>query len=113
MLFWEFWEWYVDWQQTVKATSLEVNTYIEEVCPRSSKNLDNKVPKKSIFGACKTKLDNTFPVSHFHIYGYSKPYRLDRNRNEGGIIMYVTEDIQIECWQNVTFQIISKVYLYN
>ena len=56
MLFWEFWQWYVDWQQTVKATSLEVNTYIEEVCPRSSKNLDNKVPKKSIFGACENFL---------------------------------------------------------
>ena len=41
----------------------------------------------------ETKLDNTFPVSQFHIDGYSKPYRLDRNRNWGGIIIYVREDI--------------------
>ena len=41
----------------------------------------------------ETKLDNTFPVSQFHIDGYSKPYRLDRNRNGGGIIIYVREDI--------------------
>ena len=40
----------------------------------------------------ETKLNNTFSVSQFHIDGYSKPYRLDRNSNGGGII-YVREDI--------------------
>ena len=39
------------------------------------------------------KLDNTFPVSQFHIDGYSKPCRLDRNKNGSGIIIYVREDI--------------------
>ena len=112
------------------------------------KNLDNKVPKKSILGACgnslrttgclcvlkktrieninnviigsfninsvppkidglkalvtrmldiliitEKKLHNTFPVSRFDIDGYSKPYRLDRNTNGDGIIIYVREDI--------------------
>ena len=41
----------------------------------------------------KIKLDNTFPVSQLHIDGYSKPYRLDRNWNGGGIIIYVRENI--------------------
>ena len=41
----------------------------------------------------ETKLDNTFPVSQFHIDGFSKPYRLDRNRNGDGVIIYVREDI--------------------
>ena len=41
----------------------------------------------------ETKLDYRFPVSQFQIDGYSKPYRLDRNRNGGGIIIYVREDI--------------------
>ena len=41
----------------------------------------------------KTKLDDTLPVSQFHIDGYSKPYRLDRNRNGGGMVIYVREDI--------------------
>ena len=40
----------------------------------------------------ETKLDGTFPVSEFHIDGFSKPYRLDRNRSRGGVIIYVRED---------------------
>ena len=41
----------------------------------------------------ETELDNTFSVSQFHIDGYSKLYRLGRNRNGGGIPIYVREDI--------------------
>ena len=41
----------------------------------------------------ETKLDATFPESQFVIEGYSAPYRLDRNRNGGGILIYVREDI--------------------
>ena len=42
----------------------------------------------------ETKLDNTFYSSQFFIDGFSDPYRLDRNRNGGGIIIYVREDIR-------------------
>ena len=45
----------------------------------------------------KTKLDNIFPISQFHIEGYSQTYRLDRNRNGGGIIIYPREDYLVEC----------------
>ena len=39
----------------------------------------------------ETKLDETFLESLFLIDGFSKPYRLDRNKNEGEImILYVT-----------------------
>ena len=41
----------------------------------------------------ETKLDDSFPVSQFKIEGYSEPYRFDRNRNGGGVIIYVREDI--------------------
>ena len=41
----------------------------------------------------ETKLDDTFPVSQFHVDGFSKPYRLDRNRNGGGVTIHVREDI--------------------
>ena len=41
----------------------------------------------------ETRLDNQFSVFQFHIDRYSKPYRLDRNRNGSGIIIYVREDI--------------------
>ena len=41
----------------------------------------------------ETKLDDTFPLSQFHIDGFSTPYRLDRSRNGGGMMIYIREDI--------------------
>ena len=41
----------------------------------------------------ETKLDATFPDSQFFIEGYSTPYRLDRNRHGGGVLIYIREDI--------------------
>ena len=41
----------------------------------------------------ETKLDDTFPLAQLYVDGFSKPYRLDRNRNGGGVIVYVREDI--------------------
>ena len=40
-----------------------------------------------------TKIDETFSLSQFHVVGFSKPYRLERNRNDCGIIIYIREDI--------------------
>ena len=37
----------------------------------------------------ETKLDGTFPVSQFHIKGFSKPCQLDRNRDGSGVIIYM------------------------
>ena len=41
----------------------------------------------------ETKLDSTFPEKQFLIPGYKKPFRADRNRNGGGVMIYVREDI--------------------
>ena len=41
----------------------------------------------------ETKLDSSFPCGQFIIEGYSQPYRLDRNRLGGGVIIYVKESI--------------------
>ena len=41
----------------------------------------------------KTKIENSFPVGNFVIDGFSTPYRLDRDNNGGGIMLYVREDI--------------------
>ena len=41
----------------------------------------------------ETRLEDTFPLSQFHIDDFSTPYRLDRNRNTGGILIYIREDI--------------------
>ena len=41
----------------------------------------------------ETKLDESFPTAQFLIDGFSEPYRMDRNRNGGGILIYIRDDI--------------------
>ena len=41
----------------------------------------------------ETQLDDSFPKAQFCIDGFSIPYRLDRNRNGGGLMIYVRDDI--------------------
>ena len=41
----------------------------------------------------ETKLDDTFLTSQFLVTGFSVPYRLDRNRNGGGIMIFIRDDI--------------------
>ena len=41
----------------------------------------------------ETKLDHSFQTAQLLIDGYSEPYRLDRNRHGGGVLIYVREDI--------------------
>ena len=41
----------------------------------------------------ETKLDNSFPVSQFLIQGFSTPFRLDRNKNGGGILLYTRSNM--------------------
>ena len=41
----------------------------------------------------ESKLDDTIPVSQFHIDGFSKPYCLNINRNGSGVVIYLREDI--------------------
>ena len=41
----------------------------------------------------ESKIDDSFPDSRFFLDGYSTPYRLDRNRNGGGIMLFLRNDI--------------------
>ena len=41
----------------------------------------------------ETNLDDTYPISQLYIDGYSILFRLGRNRNVSGVIIYVREDI--------------------
>ena len=41
----------------------------------------------------ETKLDSSFPDSQFKIDGFRQPYRLDRNKHGGGVMILVNEDI--------------------
>ena len=44
----------------------------------------------------ETKLDDTFPLGQFYVDGFTMPYRLDRNRNGGGVLIYVREKHSIK-----------------
>ena len=41
----------------------------------------------------KTKLDDSFPQGQVLIEGFQSPFRFDRNKTEGGILLYAREDI--------------------
>ena len=40
----------------------------------------------------ETKLESFFSIGHFKIPGYASPFRLGRNSNDGGIIVFVQEE---------------------
>ena len=52
----------------------------------------------------ETKLDDSFPNAQFFIDGFSAPYRLDRNKHGGGIMIYVREDISSKQLLKHTFK---------
>ena len=41
----------------------------------------------------ETKLNDSFPEGQFLIDGFHSRFRFDRNKNVGGIMLYVREDI--------------------
>ena len=44
----------------------------------------------------ETKIDSNFSSSQFMTEGFSMPFRFDRNRCGGGVIVYVRDDIPSE-----------------
>ena len=46
-----------------------------------------------IFMISETKLGETFPAALFYLKDFCNPYRFDGNRNGGGIMLYIREDI--------------------
>ena len=41
----------------------------------------------------ETKINDSFPIGNFLIGGFSTLYRLDRNSNGGGLMLFVRGDI--------------------
>ena len=58
--------------------------------------------KIGIFLISETKLDSSFPSGKFVIKGYITPFRLDRNQNRGGLLLYVREDIPCKILKEYT-----------
>ena len=46
-----------------------------------------------IFMISETKLDDSFPQGPFLIDGFHSPFKFDRNKSGGRILLYVREDI--------------------
>ena len=46
-----------------------------------------------IFILSETKLDETFLAARFSLQGFYDPYRFDRDRNGGDVMLYTREDI--------------------
>ena len=61
----------------------------------------------------ETKLDDTFPTAQFLVKGFSEPCRLDRNKNGGGVMIYIYEEIPNKLLVNMFFHMICKVCLLN
>ena len=57
----------------------------------------------------ETKIDETFPARQFYIDGYTPPYRLERNCNRGGLMIFVREDIPSKLIENSNF--IESIFL--
>ena len=49
--------------------------------------------KINILMITETKLDESFPIGQFFINDFSSVFRLDRIRNDGGILLNISEDI--------------------
>ena len=41
----------------------------------------------------ETKIDDSSPIGNYLVDGFSTPYRLDRNSNNDGLMLFVREDI--------------------
>ena len=49
-----------------------------------------------VLAILETKLDDLFPAGQFKIPGYASPFRLDRNQNSSGILVFVRDYIPVK-----------------
>ena len=95
--FYHFWELKFVWFENLRLKNFN-NTIIGQININSISSKFNQLKELvlkhvDILVICETKLDETLPSSQFHVDGFSLPYRLDRNRNGGGVMIFVREDI--------------------
>ena len=56
-------------------------------------NITYRFSNENILSLTEGKLDHFRTASQFLVGGFSKPLRLDRNRSENGIMVYIRCDI--------------------
>ena len=52
----------------------------------------------------ETKLDDSFPKAQFLVDGFYEPYKYDRNRKKGGIMIYLCKNIPSELLEKQLFR---------
>ena len=62
-----------------------------------------------VFMISESKLDGSFPDGQFLIDGFHRLFRFDRNKNGGGVLLYVREDIPAKIYVMIFLQL--KVFL--
>ena len=65
----------------------------------------------AILAVTETKLDENFLYALFLMDGFFKPYRLDKNKNGGGIMIFIRDTISSKILENIFFQMMLKVFL--
>ena len=55
--------------------------------------MDQVMNNVDILLLSETKLDDTYPSGKYFIEGYKEPIRLDRNKNGGGLLFFVRDDL--------------------
>ena len=93
-----------DFNKVAKNTSVRLLLNVNKVIignlninslPNKFDLLREIVPKYvEVLVITETKVDDTFLTSQFLVTGFFVPYRLDRNRNGGGIIIFIRDGIQ-------------------
>ena len=51
----------------------------------------------------ETKVDSSFPTAQFQIKDFAMPFRLDRNKYGGGLLLYVRVDIPVKLLNDIEF----------
>ena len=64
-----------------------------------------------ILVSTETKSDDSFLNLQFSVDGFSEPFKIDRNRSGGGVMIYDRDDIPSKLLTNIFFLIISRVFL--
>ena len=52
----------------------------------------------------ETKIDSSFPKGQFLIDGFAAPYRLDRNKDGGGLLVYMRSNIPSQLLTSFIFE---------
>ena len=52
------------------------------------------VEERDILMITETKFDDSFPASQFSIQDFCTPFRLDRNKNGGGVLLFIRSNIK-------------------